>query len=150
MEPYRINYYKCKLVREKSMTLPLDRITNSSDVYDLAIDKLHLDEADVESCYVLSLNVKGDIVGIHFISTGDLSSSIISPAKVMRHLILDGVAAGFILVHNHPSGDPTPSSEDLAVTKRLDDAGKLLGIKLVDHVIVGYGRHTSLTAEGLI
>ena len=88
-----------------------------------------------EECHVVSLDTKQHILGTHRIAIGSLDSSTLQAREVFRPAIKDAAAA-IVLVHNHPSGDPTPSPEDLSVTRRLEEAGKSLGIDLLDHVIV--------------
>jgi DNA repair protein RadC len=83
------------------------------------------------------------------ISEGSLSASIVHPREVFRAAILEA-AAHVILVHNHPSGDPTPSKEDVHLTRQLVEGGRLLGIRVHDHVIVGQGRHVSLAQRGVM
>jgi DNA repair protein RadC len=83
------------------------------------------------------------------VSIGDLSSSIVHPREVFLEAIRHS-AASLIVPHNHPSGDPTPSSEDVAVTRRLVEAGEMLGIDVLDHVIVGDSRWYSLKEKGLM
>jgi DNA repair protein RadC len=78
-----------------------------------------------------------------------LDSSLVHPREVYRAAIREG-AACWIAAHNHPSGDPTPSPEDIAITQRLRDAGALLGIELLDHIIIGDGRYTSFRERGLL
>ena len=85
------------------------------------------------------LNTKNYIIGEHLISKGVLDAAIIEPREVFRPAIKNA-ASRIIILHNHPSGDPTPSSEDIEVTKRLIDAGKTLNIQLLDHVIIGNGK----------
>ena len=81
-------------------------------------------------------------------SVGSLTESIVHPREVFREAIRHSSAA-LIAVHNHPSGDPAPSPEDIQVTQRLAEAGRLVGIELLDHVIVGDGRYVSLKERGL-
>ena len=83
------------------------------------------------------------------VSEGSLSASIVHPREVFRPAVLEA-AAHLILVHNHPSGDPTPSKEDLHLTRQLVEAGRLLGLRVHDHVIIGAGCHVSLVERGLI
>jgi DNA repair protein RadC len=96
------------------------------------------------------LDVKNRVIGIHTVSIGTLCASLVSAREVFKAAILCN-AASIILAHNHPSGDLTPSPEDIQVTKHLRDAGKLLDIEVLDHVIVGeYGAHCSLKRSGHI
>jgi DNA repair protein RadC len=92
---------------------------------------------------------KNDVIDRHMISLGTLTASLVHPREVYRPALQDGAAA-VAFVHNHPSGDPTPSPEDRALTKRLADAGALLGIRVLDHVIVGRERFYSFVDEGLL
>jgi DNA repair protein RadC len=82
------------------------------------------------------------------VTKGTLDSSLLHPREVFREAIRHS-ASSIILAHNHPSGDPTPSNEDIQTTKRLHQAGQLLGIDLLDHVILGDGRWVSLKAQGV-
>jgi DNA repair protein RadC len=93
------------------------------------------------------LNARNQLLARVMISIGSLSASIVHPREVFQPAIEAG-AAGLIVAHNHPSGDPEPSPEDIAVTRRLADAGELLGIELLDHLIVAERGHVSLKARG--
>jgi len=84
------------------------------------------------------LDGKNRALGFHIVSVGTLTASLVHPLEVFKLAILANVAA-IIVVHNHPSGDPTPSAEDVAITQRLRQAGELLGIRVLDHVVVGDG-----------
>ena len=103
----------------------------------------------VEHFGVLILNTKNHIIASPTISTGSLTASVVHPREVFRE-ILKYPAASVLLFHNHPSGDPSPSHEDIAVTHRLVKAGKVLDIPILDHVIVGNNRFTSLKEKGLL
>jgi DNA repair protein RadC len=83
------------------------------------------------------------------VSVGGLHSSIVHPREVFKTAVKKS-AASMILIHNHPSGDPTPSKEDIDITRRLIEAGKLMGIEVLDHVIIGDKKYCSLKARGLI
>lgn len=96
-----------------------------------------------ESFHVLLLDGKHRLRGHHVVSIGSLSTSIVHPREVFRPAVRAGAAA-ILCAHNHPSGDPEPSAEDVAVTQRLEQSGKLLGIPLLDHVVLGDGRYVSL------
>jgi DNA repair protein RadC len=98
---------------------------------------------------IVLLNTKNQLISLEDISVGSLNASIVHPREIFHYPIKKSAAA-IILVHNHPSGDPTPSREDLEVTKRLVEAGEILGIKVLDHIIVGEGRHLSFKEKGLI
>lgn len=83
------------------------------------------------------------------ISIGSLNSTVVHPREVFKTAVLAS-AASVILAHNHPSGDPTPSKEDIGLTKKLVEAGEILGIKVLDHIIVGVNQYTSFNRQGLI
>ena len=85
------------------------------------------------------LSTKNHIVGEHLVAKGVLDAAILEPREVFRPAI-KGAASRIILIHNHPSGDPSPSDEDIDVTKKLIDAGDVINIKVLDHVIVGNGK----------
>jgi DNA repair protein RadC len=95
------------------------------------------------------LDTKNRVQTIKTVSVGDLSSSIVHPREVFKDAIVAS-AASMIVAHNHPSGDPTPSKEDVAVTRRLMEAGELLGIDVLDHIVIGDGHFVSLKERGLI
>ncbi len=98
---------------------------------------------------VLYLNTKNQILASENVSIGNLNSSIVHPREVFRNAIKKGAAA-IIVIHNHPSGNPLPSQNDLDVTKRLQEAGKLLGIPLLDHLVIGDGVYVSLKEKMLM
>ena len=89
------------------------------------------------------LDTKNNIIGVEEISIGNLNSSIVHPREVFKQAIKRS-SSSIILVHNHPSGDPNPSKEDINITKRLVECGDLLGIRVLDHIIIGDNKHTSL------
>lgn len=98
---------------------------------------------------VMLLNTKNHILGMADISIGSLSASIVHPREVFRAAI-DFAAASMILFHNHPSGDPSPSREDIAVTNRLTKAGKIMDIPVLDHIILGHDQFLSLKERGIM
>jgi DNA repair protein RadC len=104
---------------------------------------------DREVFFLLSLNTKNGVKAIRTISIGSLNANVVHPREVFRAAILDS-ASHIIVSHNHPSGDPTPSKEDIEITKKLVEASNILGITLLDHVIIGEGRHYSLKETGHI
>jgi DNA repair protein RadC len=100
-------------------------------------------DAAQEEFHVVTLDVQMQVVGTHLISVGTLDRSLVHPREVFRPAIKDA-AKSIILVHNHPSGDPTPSDDDLAVTTRLEQAGATLGIHVLDHIVVARGGEVSI------
>ena len=95
------------------------------------------------------VNAKGEIITVDEVSVGELSSTVVHPREVFSQAIRKSAAA-VIFVHNHPSGDPSPSQEDIQTTKRLTDSGELLGIRVLDHIIIGDGKFSSMREMDLI
>lgn len=123
------------------------QIKTAEDVYNYFVDDIK--DRKKEHFYVIMLNTKNRIIGKELISVGTLNSSLIHPREVFNPAI-KASANSIILVHNHPSGDCKPSKEDENVTKILYDAGDLLGIKVLDHVIIGKDGFTSLKENGML
>ncbi|MBM4186463.1 MAG: DNA repair protein RadC [Gemmatimonadetes bacterium] len=108
-----------------------------------------LDDLEVEEFHILMVSVQRDVLRDVLVSRGTLDRSLVHPRDVFRPAIAEGAAALF-LVHNHPSGDPTPSPDDQAVTEQLVGAGQLVGIPVLDHIVVAGGRWVSFAATGLL
>ena len=106
-----------------------------------------LKDKDREHFYLLSLSTKNHVLDVHLVSVGSLSASLVHPREVFKRAILQS-AANIVVVHNHPSGVPDPSKEDIEFTRRLARCGELLGIRLLDHIILANGSFTSLKATG--
>ncbi|MCH7824615.1 MAG: DNA repair protein RadC [Acidobacteria bacterium] len=108
-----------------------------------------LGHAEVESFGVLLLDARNRLLSDDILSQGGWSASVVRPREVFRRALLAGAPA-LILYHNHPSGDPAPSREDIQITRQLVEAGQLLGIKVLDHLIVGAEGYASLRERGLL
>ncbi|ALA55232.1 JAB domain-containing protein [Shouchella clausii] len=107
-------------------------------------------DEDREVLLVMLLNIKNKVIGLHRCHVGSLNSSVVHPREVFKVAIMSN-AASIIVSHNHPSGDTEPSAQDVEVTKRLREAGLILGIELLDHIIVTYsGDYVSLREIGYI
>ena len=106
-----------------------------------------LPQLDREAFYVLLLDGKNRVQAEVRVSEGSLTAALVHPREVFAPAIRDGAAA-LVLVHNHPSGDPTPSAEDIALTERLRQVGDLVGIRVLDHVVIGRGRWVSMAETG--
>ncbi len=104
---------------------------------------------DRENLLILSLNTKGALIGEKLLSVGTVNSSLISPREVFIEA-LQNKAVGIIMLHNHPSGDPTPSHQDIFISKKIKEAGELLDISLVDHIIIGDNIYVSLKEKNLL
>jgi len=102
-----------------------------------------------ENFRCLVVDTKNQVIANELVSVGTLNSSLVHPREVFRPVISRS-GAGVILAHNHPSGDPTPSREDVELTRRLVDCGKLLGIQVLDHIIVGDNTFVSLREKGIV
>lgn len=102
-----------------------------------------------ENFAVILMDTKNHVLSMPIISVGSINASIVRPAEIIREAIIKN-AASMILVHNHPSGDPTPSREDIATTRRLVEAGELMDIPVVDHIILGEKSFRSLKQDGVI
>mgnify|MGYP001559151659 FL=1 len=146
---YSIPRYTVSLVRDGKVSAQVAQIRSSRDARDILA--AYLSGVDRQHFVVLLLDTKNRVIGIHTVSTGSLSASIVHPREVMKVCILSNAHA-FIGGHNHPSGDPNPSQEDRALTSRLVEAGKLMGIPMLDHVIVGDGStaYFSFADEGFL
>jgi DNA repair protein RadC len=104
---------------------------------------------DREHCLLISLDTKHRLLGVTTVSIGTVDHTFMSPREIFRAALLDGASAVF-LAHNHPSGDPTPSSDDRQVTRRLAQAGVTLGVDVLDHLVVGNPEWVSLARLGVI
>ncbi len=106
--------------------------------------------SDRECFAVILIDVKNRALGLHVASVGTVDASLVSPTIVFRPALLANAVA-VIAIHNHPSGDPTPSAEDVRITRQLVDAGKVMQVKLLDHIILGQGDTVfSMREEGLV
>jgi len=122
--------------RKERIRTPEDAARLCSDIRDLAQETFH----------VLMLNAKNNLINRVMATIGILDASLVHPREVFRQAVMEN-AAVVVLVHNHPSGDPTASAEDIRITKQVIEAGKILGIQVIDHVIVG---RESETRQGFI
>ena len=135
------------LVREAPQDgLPL--IGSSCDVFEFSQTRL-FSPNDREHFWALLLDGRHHVIAANHISTGTLTASLVHPREVFKPAIVIGAAA-VILIHNHPSGDPTPSPEDVEITTRLAETGQLIGIQVLDHVIAGDGAFTSCFERGIL
>jgi DNA repair protein RadC len=139
---------RISLVRDGSLQSSWKRFSNSREAFQFAREQLYAD-ADREQFHVLLLDNKNQLIGVNLVSQGSLSTSVVCPREVFKAAILANSAAA-ILLHNHPSGCPEPSREDRECTSRLCEAGKVLGIRVLDHVIVGQEEFFSFADSGLL
>jgi DNA repair protein RadC len=119
-----------------------------ADIFRRILASEHETDRDKEHFWTAGLNAKNRIRYIELVSLGTLTNAMIHPREVFRFAVMNATAQ-LIVAHNHPSGDPSPSSDDIAITKRLMEAGEILGIALLDHVILGSdGAYLSLKERG--
>lgn len=145
----RINIVKCQIVKEKTMTYDFKTISTPADA--VGIIKAYIGNPDRENFVLACLDTRNNITAINTVSIGNLNSSITHPREIFKVAILAN-SASIIVAHNHPTGDPTPSQEDLRITKRIVDAGNILGIQVLDHIIVSDDgeQYVSLKEKGLM
>ena len=140
-------------VSDKRLTIPDVKFTSSENVADgfLNVDGPLYDLLDVaqERFILLCLNIKNKLVNYSIISQGSLTSSIVHPREVLKPAILSN-AASVIFVHNHPSGDPDPSIDDIEVTQRLCKAFNICGINVLDHLVIGESEYYSFKKHNMI
>lgn len=123
------------------------KILKSFDAANLVMSEMS--SLKQEHLMTILLNTRNIVICVEDISIGDLNSSIVHPREVFCEAIKKN-SASIIVCHNHPSGDPSPSSEDLDITYRLKECGKILGINLLDHLIIGNGKYISLKEKGIL
>lgn len=141
--------FRVQLIRDSNASSSARKnITSQNDAADIV--RPYLEKQDRENLIVLLLGTKNNVIGMNVVSVGDLNSAIVHPREVFKPAILSN-AASIILAHNHPSGDPTPSPEDVMITKNLMEAGKILMIDVLDHIVIGEsGLSVSLKEKGLM
>lgn len=135
-----------KRIGSKDINRP-KKITTPKDVSDYMMEDMK--DYKKEFFRTIMLDTKNNIICCEDISVGSLNSSIVHPREVFNRAIKRN-SASIILVHNHPSGDPKPSKEDINITRRLIEAGQIIGIRVLDHIIVGNKRYVSLKEEDII
>ena len=143
----RINIVSIKMIKEASFLYQTRTISSPKDAYEMI--KEQLEGLDREQFIIACLNTKNEPTNITVVSVGSLNKAIVHPREVFKTAILSN-AASIMAFHNHPSGEITPSQQDIQLTNRLYEAGELLGIKLLDHLIIGDGTFTSLKEKGYL
>lgn len=154
----RMIKYKTRLTENKRVTLEKEVSTNHpelsyaikspDDAATVGKEFMRIHEESEEYMYMICMNVKNKIIGVFEISHGTVNASLVQPREVFQKALLAN-AVSIIVMHNHPSGDCTPSREDIEVTKRLVEAGKIIGVEVLDHIIVG-DRYSSLKEKGYL
>ena len=150
MKRIQVSFERIVLVKEKVGRYELPREIRSPEDAHRAITTITNVQQEAQEVFgVLILNTKNKIVAVHEISRGTLNASMAHPREVFKPAVLHN-AASIICFHNHPSGDPEPSRDDIGLTKRLFEAGKIMGIEVLDHIIVGDDRYISLKERGVM
>ena len=133
VEESRFDYMKPQLLNSSNAVVEFCRIHFARMIFDAVQEQFH----------IITLNKRMKVIDTHLITVGTLDASLVHPREVFRPAIKDSAGA-IVLAHNHPSGDPTPSREDLQVTERLEKCGETIGISVVDHVVLGRDGCTSI------
>lgn len=154
----RMIKYKTRLTENKRVELEKEvskncpgleyAIKSPDDAVTIGREFLRIHEESEEYMHMICLNTKNKVIGVFEISHGNVNSSIVGAREVFQKALLAN-AVSIILLHNHPSGDCTPSREDIEVTKRLVEAGKIIGIEVLDHLVVA-DRYCSLKEKGYL
>lgn len=154
----RMIKYKTKLTENKRVALEKEVSMNCPDLVavirspedatEIGRGFMHIHENPEEYMYMICMNTKNRIIGVFEISHGNVNSSIVGTREIFQKALLAN-AVSIILMHNHPSGDPKPSREDIEVTKRIVEAGKIIGVQVLDHIIVG-DQYVSLKEKGYL
>ena len=133
MYQYKITLLKSKISEEDVKFSCSKDVAENSFIHSL----FTANDNDKEKLYVIILNIKNKVIGYSLVSMGSLTASIVHLREVLKPAILAS-AASIIIIHNHPSGDPDPSSDDIEITNRIAKASSIMGINLLDHIILGF------------
>ena len=147
-----VSIYRVSLVKDKSISFGQRRMNNSREAQSLIRRLIKTQgQADREQFCVILLSAKNEIIGLNIVSTGGLSSASVHPREVLKPAILANSAA-MVLTHNHPSGDVSPSPEDLAITEKIVQAANIIGIQVHEHLIISMDddRYFSFADNGFI
>ena len=146
-----INVFSLRMGRERSVEYDVSgiRISSPDILHELLDEVYELGSLPEEIFVIICLDTKNQVIGTFKVSQGSLNASIVHPREVFKRALISN-AGSIILAHNHPSGDTAPSKEDIDVTDRLVEAGELLGIRVLDHIIVGHTRYLSFKEKRLI
>ncbi|PUA37669.1 DNA repair protein RadC [Paenibacillus elgii] len=143
----RLNVISLRMVRESTYRFETNKIRCPNDAYKLVTE--YLRDVDREYCLLLCLSSRNTITALEVVSIGSLDAALVTPREIFKSAILSNSAC-IILAHAHPSGDTTPSQDDIEFTARVKSAGEIIGIELLDHIIVADGQHYSLRENGLM
>ena len=144
-----IQRYDIRMVRDGRVPIMEAPVIIRTPADTIPVLEAELSSRSAEVFLALAMNTKNHVIAILPVSQGSLNASIVHPRELFQRAILSN-GASLILAHNHPSGDSSPSPEDIALTRRLVEAGQLLDIPILDHIILGYGNFYSFKEHGLI
>ena len=154
----RLTKYKTKLTENKRVILEKEASTNypgesfiirsAEDAAILGRDYMRIHDEPEEHLYMICMNTKNRVLGVFEISHGTVNSSIVGVREIFQKALLAN-SVSIILMHNHPSGSSDPSREDIVITKKVAEAGNLLGVELLDHIVIG-DRYVSLKEKGYL
>lgn len=136
------------LVKESAVNYDDVLLNNSYTIAKMMNDIYRLNQKAEEYLYMLALNTKCNLVGVFLVTKGTADRSLVNPREIFVRLFLCG-ANCFVMVHNHPSGDPTPSTEDIHITKTIKECSALIGVHFLDHIIIG-DTYCSLSEKGIL
>ena len=146
----RITEWRVELVKESTKEYQIENKADTpNNAVRIANAVLKMDRLPYEVVAILTVNTKMIVTGIVRVSQGVMNSAVITPVQVFQPAIPHN-AYGVIILHNHPSGDPTPSPQDIEMSNKMAEAGKLLGIQLLDSIVIGDGDFISLKKEGMM
>lgn len=137
------------LVKESAVNYAADELDTAAKICKMFNDLYKLNQLAEEYVYMAALACKGKVLGVFEVSHGTGNSSFLRPREVFMRLLLAG-ASSYVVIHNHPSGDCTPSKVDIDITRVLKEAGNMMGIPLIDHIIAGGSDHYSFYKHGLL
>ena len=146
---YRFKTFHVDVVKEPAVYPVGEKLYSSFDVEPAARAILKTLDADKEHFLLIACNNKNVAKGYKVISTGSLTASLVHPREVWSAAI-HLTAAAVVFVHNHPSGDPTPSQEDIEITRRLKEVGDIMGVRVLDHIVLGDEKCFSFSDKGML
>lgn len=146
----RINFYEARLsednrtmlVKEKGVNYDSGKLNSPEDIVLMMRKLLHVEQMAEEHCYMIAMNSSCKVLGVFFISKGTVNVSLVTPRELYIRALLAG-AVQIVLCHNHPSGNAIPSSQDIAITQKIKEAGEMININLADHIIIGSNSYLS-------
>lgn len=144
---YRVPAYKLQLVRDRTVPIHTRLCARPSAAADLF--RAYIGDSDREHMVAMFLDAQNRFIGVHTISVGTVDSCMVNPREVFKAALLCN-ATSLVLAHNHPSGDPVPSQDDIRLTRELQQAAELLDVPVMDHIVVAESSYASLMELGLL